>query len=55
VNKECYCDDRHKYSHKFGTLKVKNQEIENFHFWAIRALQKIVFKIKFCNPDISTN
>jgi len=32
ASKERYCDDRHKYSHKFRTLKVKNQQIGNFHF-----------------------
>src|SRR6218665_2394603 len=24
VSKERYCDDRHKYSHRFGTLKAKS-------------------------------
>jgi len=40
VRKERSCDDRHKYSLIFGTLKVQTYRSSTFTFWAIRTYFK---------------
>jgi len=43
MSKKRYGDDRHKYSHKCGTLKVKTKRSKIFTFWTIRTFKTVTF------------
>jgi len=55
VSKERYCDYLHKYTRKFGTLKVKTNRSKFSLFELLWLWKKSISKVKFCNPDIGTN